>query len=182
MPGTSYSAAAKKTPDLEAVYREHAPRLLRAAYRVTGNAQDAEDVLQTVFLRLARREGGSPLSDSPGHYLLRAAVNAALDVVRTRKANRATALDDVAAALADEPAERPDRRHEGQEIRERVRRALAQLSPKAAEIFALRYFEGFDNHEIAQMLGASRSTINVILHRSRNKLQDEIRGVVGEES
>ena len=57
---------------MEQVFREHASRVMSAAYRVTGNAQDAEDVLQTVFLRLSRREGGSPLSDSPGSYLHRA--------------------------------------------------------------------------------------------------------------
>ena len=76
--------------DLEAIFRDHHQRVLRAAHRVTGNPQDAEDVVQTVFMRLARREGGSPLSDSPGNYLHRAAINAALDVVRSRQAQRST--------------------------------------------------------------------------------------------
>ena len=87
-------------PELGQIYRDHHKRVLSAAYRVTGNAQDAEDVLQTVFMRLVRREGGSPLSDSPGSYLHRAAINAALDVVRSREASRTSPLEDVEPSLS----------------------------------------------------------------------------------
>ena len=68
------------------------------------------------------------------------------------------------------------------EIRGEIRKALAKMSPKSAEVFILRYFEGYGNHEIARMLGASRSTINVILHRTRQKLREEIASYVGEKS
>lgn len=166
--------------DIEMIYREHAQSVLRAAYRVTGNLEDAQDVVQTVFMRLVRRQGGSPLSDSPGHYLHRAAVNAALDVVRSRRSRRATNLEDVEPVLAGDATEGPDRMQDGDEIRRKVREALARISPKHAEIFVLRYFEGYGNHEIAEMLGTSRSTVNVILHRTRQKLQDELGPYVGE--
>ena len=166
--------------DLEVIYREHRQRVLRAAYRITGNAQDAEDVLQTVFMRLARREGGSPLSDSPGGYLHRAAVNAALDIMRSRQSAKATSLDDVEPNLAGDEVS-ADRLQDSKEIQQRIRQALTKVTPKAAEMFALRYFEGYGNHEIATMLGASRSTVNVILHRTREKLRDEIQDTpVGE--
>jgi len=179
-------ATAQKVPpapaaDLEQVFRDHHRLILRAAYRITGNAQDSQDVLQTVFMRLLRREGGSPLSDSPGHYLHRAAINAALDVVRSRRAARTSPLDDFEPMLSDDAARGPSRQQDAGEIREQVRRGLAKLSPKAAEIFALRYFEGYGNHEIAQMLGTSRSTVNVILHRTRGRLREEIGAYVGEE-
>jgi RNA polymerase sigma-70 factor (ECF subfamily) len=180
--GTLQPAAAtanESGPDLARIYREHQGRVFRAAYRITGNAQDAEDVLQTVFLRLARREGGTFLSDSPIHYLHRAAVNAALDVVRSRRASRTTALDDVAPVLAGDPTEAPDRLRGGTEIRERIREELARVNAKAAEIFVLRYFEGYGNHEIAEMLGTSRSTVNVTLHRTRARLREAIAPFVG---
>ena len=176
----SQQAQPDPTGDLAVVFRENYTRVLRAAHRITGNAQDAEDVLQTVFLRLARREGGSPLSDSPASYLHRAAVNAALDVVRSRQAHRATPLDDVEAALPPAPGDSPAEVQEGHAMKRRICRALAKMSPKSAEIFVLRYFEGFGNHEIARMLGTSRSTVNVILHRTRERLKDEIRDYLGE--
>ncbi len=179
---TSEVPAGNPGPDLEAIFRQHQRQVLNAAYRVTGNAQDAEDVLQTVFLRLARREGGSPLSDSLAGYLHRAAVNAALDVVRSRKSARSTALESVEPSLPAAVDDDPGERQQVHELRDRLREALSRLNPKAAEIFALRYFEGYGNHEIAKMLGTSRSTINVTLHRTRNRIKEELGSVWGARS
>ncbi len=160
--------------DLEQVFRRHAPGVLSAAYRVTGSAQDAEDVLQTVFLRLVRRESGAGLGEHPASYLHRAAINAGLDVLRSRQAARATPLDDVERTLAVADEDGPGGLQDARELHDRVRRVLATLSPRSAEIFALRYFEGYDNHEIAAMLGTSRSTVGVILHRTRGHLREAI--------
>ena len=171
-----------EAPDLERLYRENYRRVLGAAYRVTGSTQDAEDVLQTVFLRLARREGGSPLSDTPGNYLHRAAINASLDVVRSRQAAKTTSLESAGSVPASDAETEPDRRQSSREMRDQVRVALGKVSPKAAEIFILRYYEGYGNHEIAKMLGTSRSTVNVILHRTRQRLREEIRDYVGDKS
>jgi RNA polymerase sigma-70 factor (ECF subfamily) len=176
------STPLQPVPELEQIFRDNHKRILRAAYRVTGNAQDAEDVLQTIFMRLVRREGGSPLSDSPSSYLHRAAINAALDLVRSRRSARATPIEDLEPLLAGAGTEAPDRVQQSGEIRDQIRKALSKMSPKAAETFVLRYFEGYGNHEIARMLGTSRSTINVILHRTRQKLREEIALYVGEVS
>jgi RNA polymerase sigma-70 factor (ECF subfamily) len=183
-PVNALNPQAEPTPatGLEAAFREHHQKVMRAALRITGNRSDAEDVLQTVFLRLARREGGSPLSDSPGGYLHRAAVNAALDVVRSRKSSRSAALDDFEPVLEAEAGQSPDNVQGAGELEARIREALAKMSPKSAEIFALRYFEGYDNHEIAKMLGTSRSTVNVILQRARHRLKDEISAYLGDAS
>ncbi len=183
--GTVQNAATQPVPqatgpDIESVFRDHAPRVLAAAHRVTGSAQDAEDVLQTVFLRLVRRGGGLLQEGNPSAYLHRAAVNAGLDVVRARRASHSMPLETVESAVADPQAANPDAKLGSSEIRSEVRKALAQLSPRAAEIFALRYFEGYDNHEIAGMLGSSRSTVAVILHRARQRVREAIRPYVGE--
>ena len=173
---------AGESPPLETVFREHHQRVYRAAYRVTGNAQDAEDVLQTVFMRLWRRGNEHPLSDRPEGYLHRAAVNAALDVLRSRQSARSSPLDDVEEHLADAREHAPDETHLGKELKQRVREILGKMSPKTAEIFALRYFEGFGNNEIAEMLDSSRSTIAVVLHRARHRLQQELGSSMGEKS
>ena len=178
----SSSVARSPGTELESVYREHHQRVLRAARRVTGNAHDAEDVLQTVFLRLARREGGSPLSDSPASYLHRAAINAALDVVRSRQSARSSPLEEAEPMLETDSQESPDRVQSAGELKDQIRQSLAKMSRKAGEIFVLRYFEGYGNNEIARMLGTSRSTVNVILHRTRNRLKDEMREYLGDAS
>ena len=159
---------------LEQVFAAHHDRVFRAAFRITGNTSDAEDVLQTVFLRLLRQNWAPSSVGSVEMYLHRAAVNAALDVLRLRRDSRKQALEDVEAVLADHRNLQPDQRHSAAELRAALRSALARISPKAAEMFALRYFEGYDNPEIARMIGTSVGNVAVTLHRTREQLQHEL--------
>jgi RNA polymerase sigma-70 factor, ECF subfamily len=161
-------------PDaLEALFREHHGAVFRAAYRVTGNAADAEDVLQTVFTRILRREEQPDLSETASSYLHRAAVNAALDLVRRRKRARAVDLEPLNEVLEDgEPG--PERRRDSRELAGRLREAMGRLSPRQSEIFAMRYLEGMDNIDIARLLGSSQTAVAVLLHRARHRLQKEL--------
>jgi RNA polymerase sigma factor (sigma-70 family) len=177
--------------DLAAVFEKHHGAVYRAAYRITGNAMDAEDVLQTVFTRLLRRPaapaaGGGhdrlDLSQSAGSYLHRAAVNAGLDLLRSRRRSRLVALGDVEQELIDEESPGPERRSSSRELGRRLRAALSRLSPRQAEIFTLRYLEGMENLEIARLLGSSQTAIAVILHRARHRLQRELRAPQGDRS
>ena len=138
--------------------------VFRTAYRITGNAADAEDVLQAVFLRLMRRDRAAEPLDNPESYLRRAAVNASLDVVRARQQSRSAPLDESPPGPADQS-----------ELRDSLRRALAALNPRSAEVFALRFLEGYTNPEIARMLRMSQVHVAVLLHRTRKQLQKELR-------
>jgi RNA polymerase sigma-70 factor (ECF subfamily) len=165
---------------LEMLFREFHGAVYRAAYRITGNAMDAEDVLQTVFTRLLRREEQPDLSESAGSYLHRAAVNAALDLMRRRKRTRKVDLDEVGESLVDTADPGPERLRGSRELKTRLREAMSQLSPRQAEIFTLRYLEGLGNLEIAHLLGASQTSIAVLLHRARHRLQKELGSLEGE--
>jgi RNA polymerase sigma-70 factor (ECF subfamily) len=167
-------------PGLEELFRAHHATVGGAAYRITGNTTDAEDVLQTVFMRLLRRQDAAALIENAGGYLRRAAVNAALDLVRDRQAGKHVSLDTQPMQLAAAAAAAPDRQQETREVRDLIRSAIARLAPRAAEIFALHYFEGYSNPEIAQMLGLSAAGVAVTLHRTRTRLQEEIRSFMGE--
>lgn len=175
----------QKQPDkppeaLEALFREHHGSVFRAAYRITGDAADAEDVLQTVFTRLLRREDQPDLSESAGSYLHRAAVNAALDLIRARKRSRTVGIDGMDDHLVDQADPGPERRQGSRELARRLREAMGSLSPRQAEIFTMRYFEGLGNLEISKMLGATQTSIAVILHRARHRLQKELGSLEGE--
>jgi RNA polymerase sigma-70 factor (ECF subfamily) len=167
--------------ELEQIFRDHHAGVLRAAYRVTGNASDAEDVLQTVFLRLARRQPDALPMDNAAAYLHRAAVNAALDLVRDRRESKRVALDTQTPFLAtpDAPA---DSRQEARELRDFIRRAIGRLSPRTGEVFALHYFEGYSNAQIAGLLDLTPGGVGVTLHRARTQLQEEIKSFLGEQS
>ena len=159
--------------ELEKLFREHNELVFRTAYRVTGSAEDAEDVLQTVFLRLARRETVD-LAPSPGSYLHRAAVNASLDLVRSRTSARSVALDDMVDDLPERSNLSPEARQQDRELRKLIQQAVSRLGASAAEMFVLRYFEGYGNSEIAELLGTSQMVVAVTLHRSRARLRKEI--------
>jgi RNA polymerase sigma-70 factor (ECF subfamily) len=156
------------------IFEEHHGRVFRAAYRVTGNASDAEDVLQTVFLRLARQPE-STLAN-PRSYLYRAAVNCALDQLRCRRSSPAVPLE--GADRTGAPAVETDAA-EAAELRRALRQALAGLHPRLAEVFVLRFVEGYENREIAQMLGTSRAVVAVTLHRARGRLKRELQAPAG---
>jgi RNA polymerase sigma-70 factor (ECF subfamily) len=177
----AYEKEPNRPPDaLEALFREHHGAVYRAAYRITGDAADAEDVLQTVFTRLLRREEQPDLSESAGSYLHRAAINAALDLIRARKRARTVDLDGVSESLVDQADPGPERRQGSRELARRLREAMTRLSPRQAEIFTMRYFEGLGNLEISKLLGATQTSIAVILHRARHRLQKELGSLEGE--
>jgi RNA polymerase sigma-70 factor (ECF subfamily) len=156
--------------ELDRSFRAHHGMVFRTAYRITGNAADAEDVLQTVFLRLLRREPHADALENEESYLRRAAINAALDVMRSRQTDRTEELPDLPAAPA---------RNDTGELRQALGRALAQLKPRWAEIFALRFLDGLSNAQIARMLGISQVLVAVIVHRTRQQLRKELASYLG---
>ena len=162
---------------LEILFRQHSDRVFRTAHRVTGSPADAEDVLQTVFLRLARGSEAPNVHENPEGYFARAAINASLDLLRSRKRSRAVPFDDVetgAAVAAFASPRNPEARHEDRELRNLIRAAVSRLGANAAQMFTLRYFEGYDNGEIARMMGTSALVVGVTLHRARARLRKEI--------
>jgi RNA polymerase sigma-70 factor, ECF subfamily len=160
--------------DIRKAFQAHHALVLRTAWRVTGNATDAEDVLQTVFLRLLRRDASQPPLDNIEAYLRRAAVNAALDVVRARREHVPAE-----AIASDEPEASKPAGANGQDLHEVLRQALAAFPSQVAEILTLRFLEGYSNSEIAKMLRISAVKVAVVVHRGRGRLQKELRRYQG---
>lgn len=156
------------------LFQAHADRMLGAALRVTGSLQDAEDVLQGVFVRLVQRPESLADLRGPdaGPYLHRAAVNAALDLLRSR-ARRP--LADIGAAESMEPAgEAVEAALLHDALADGLRAGLAGLHPRAAEMVTLRYLEELSNQEVAARTGSSESTVAVTLHRARQTLRERL--------
>jgi len=164
---------------LETIYREDATVVLQAAYRVTGNVDDAEDVLQTIFTRLANRKLPPNFSTGSRAYLRRAATNAALDIVQSRYVRSGVSLEVTGEDVERDPGPAPDQQQHGRQLQQQLRQALAKISRRSAEIFVLRYFEGLDNTEIAEQLGTSTNTVAVTLHRARARLKEEMGQFMG---
>jgi RNA polymerase sigma-70 factor (ECF subfamily) len=147
------------------LYERHYEAVFRAALRVTGRPADAEDVLQTVFLRVLSGSEPADAAARPAAYFRRAAVNAAVDLLRRRAVHAETTYDDHAPHAAVEPALL---------LKEQLRRAIAALDPDDASLFVLRYIEGLSNQELADVFQIEKNNVAVRLHRIRLRLQAEM--------
>lgn len=163
------SIAASPITPLSEIFEQHYRRVLRAAYRVTGSLADAEDVAQTVFLRLAGTE--LPV-DNAGSYLYRAAINGALDLLKRRKSAPCEPLDDAAQAVW--PGTSAESEASSRQLGAMLRVAIGELPPRAAEMFILRYVEEYGNREIAALLGTSQAVVAVTLFNARSRLKKRL--------
>src|SRR5262245_44741542 len=146
-------------PDFDRLFREHYQLVYRTAVAVTGSPEDADDVLQTIFLRLLRREFPPDLQKNPKAYLYRAAVNVALNTVRRRKRD---ALTDEADRF--EAAPQNSNTVALEELHQKLYAAIAELDADAAQMIILRYVHDYSDAEIAKLLGKSRGVIAVRLY------------------
>ena len=156
---------ATQTPGFAELYERHSEAVFRAALRVTGRPADAEDVLQTVFLRFLARDGVTADLAQPAAYFRRAAVNAAVDVLRRRELHAESAYDERAGHAAVPPPSL---------LKERLRRAIAAIDRDDASLFLLRHVEGLSIDELAGTFGIEKNNVAVRLHRIRQKLQVEL--------
>lgn len=172
------TGAESLNPGFDALFSAHHRQVFRAAYRVTGNLQDAEDILQSVFLRLLAARGQSGAHDNPAAYLCRAAINASIDLLRSRaRTQHESLVEEEHFAQQGEP----DSIARQEELRQILREAMLTLDAHAAEVFALRYFEEFSNAEIAVLLDSSPNAIAVTLHRARARLQEILGEIEGDD-
>ena len=147
------------------LYERHYEGVFRAALRVTGNPADAEDVLQTVFLRVLARGENVEDGELRAAYFRRAAVNAAVDVLRRRALRAESVYDNRTPHAIAEPAFL---------LKERLRRAVAALDSEDATLFLLRHVEGLSLEELSAMFQIEKNNVAVKLHRIRQRLQAEL--------
>jgi RNA polymerase sigma-70 factor, ECF subfamily len=154
---------------IEEIFLEHYQLVYHTASVVTGSPEDAEDILQTIFLRLLRHAAPPDFRKDAKAYFYKAAVNVSLNTIRARKRQVLVADSDI----FDIPRVTDRCSHEA--MRTRLREAIATLSPRTIEILILRYAHDYTELEIAKLLGISRGTIAVTLFRARSRLRKLVR-------
>ena len=159
------------------LFREHYPMLYRTAYSMLDNPADAEDVPQTIFLRLLRSGLPPDLEKNPQGYLYRAAVNLSLNVIRSRKRQRLVDGFEHLEIASDSTVSKGT-----EDMRQCVAEAIAELEPETAQVLLLRYAHNYSDADIATLLGTSRGVIAVTLFRLRGRLKTLLGASLGEES
>lgn len=165
---------------LEALFRDYGAKVYRLALRCGLDAEEAEDGVQEVFLKVQRRidtfRGEAALST----WLYQVALNTLLDYRRrVGRAGRAQTFDPAegveTAAEGPAPEELADRR----ERRRLVRAALDRLPLRFREVLVLRELEGLSYRDIARVLGLAQGTVESRIFRARERLAEELRRLEG---
>ena len=150
--------------EAERLVNAYSDLILRLSYTYLKSTHDAEDICQTVFLKLLT---GGQAFDSPAHekaWIIRAAANACKDLLRSAGRRRTVGLEAVAEAPAPESPEFC------------VLDAAMALPDKYREAVYLYYYEGYSAREIGALLGRSEAAVNAHLSRGRNRLRTMLGG------
>ena len=170
-----------------ALVETHSRSVFRLAFRMTGNEQDAEDVVQEAFLRAYRQLGTFESRANFGTWLYRIVSNCSVDLMRSRQARhdqvRGDSIDQEGAVelpAADVPG--PERMAQSAEIDRRVQDALRELSPLERAAFTLRHYEGRSIDEISATLGLGTSAAKHSVFRAVKKLRVTLAPLRSQES
>jgi len=167
------------TEAFRALVERHSRSLFHLAYRITGNENDAEDVVQETFLRAYRTLPRFESRASFGTWLYRIAANQAVDLIRSRQRHGESLDADAPAAWEGEaytetiPDQQPsqDRLLFGAQVQRRMSAAMAQLTPNERAAFVMRHQEGFSIDDIGQALGLRENATKQSIFRAVQKLR-----------
>src|SRR5581483_9792421 len=163
----------------------HSRAVFRLAFRMTGNEQDAEDLVQETFLRawkqLHRFDGRAAF----GSWLYRIAANCSLDLIRAKRSRKELqpAVEDENAAnwmeavASDDPT--PERLTHSGQLAALIPAAMAELSAAERTAFILRHYEGRNIEEIAEALGTGTGAAKHSVFRAVQKLRRALEPVWG---
>ena len=161
----------------------HSIRLFQLVYRMTGNEQDAEDMVQETFLRAYKQLNRFESRAGFGTWLHRIAANCSLDLLRKRK--REDEPVDAVQLESEEPvptlssqAPPPDDQVFHLEVQQKVEAVLEQLTPMERTAFVLRHFEGRSIEEIARALGTGPSATKQSIFRAVQKMRRALNPVL----
>lgn len=160
----------------EELYKRHASRVYTVAYRMTGSAADAEDLVQDIFLQVYRHLDAFRGDAALGTWLHRLAVNACLDFAKSKQGRRQRSTDFVEDLDAVAPAGYGAWPADAALDRMDLERAIAQLPPSYRRAFLLHDVEGLEHHEVGEMLGIAEGTSKSLLHKARMRLRTLLRG------
>ncbi|HZA11746.1 RNA polymerase sigma factor SigE [Mycobacterium sp.] len=157
-------------PSWDELVRQHADRVYRLAYRLSGNQHDAEDLTQETFIRVFR----SVQNYQPGTFegwLHRITTNLFLDMVRRRSRIRMEALpEDYDRVPAEEPD--PEQIYHDSRLGPDLQAALDSLPPEFRAAVVLCDIEGLSYEEIGATLGVKLGTVRSRIHRGRQALRE----------
>jgi len=151
------------------------PRIHAIAYQIAGNAADAQDIAQEVFMKLFRCLGQYDPKFLFTTWLYRLTVNVSIDYRRKNaRHTRTRTVSRERASNYRDPRPRPDACAEQNELRGAIRQITRNLTMMQRKVFVLRELQGFTATEVATILQCSPNTVRVHLARARNRIKEAL--------
>ena len=144
------------------------------ALRLTGNEEDARDVVQEAYIRAFRGIGRFRGDAQFSTWMYRITANCANTLLAKRTKHRHDVLDDTDPIVDDRPAADPQLQADATALRTRLTEALEDLPPKLRQVVVLRDIYDLPHEDIAAELGISETAAKVRLHRARKKLREDL--------
>lgn len=177
---------ARFTKGCEASFNEivtrYETKVHNLAMRLTRNPEDAEEVIQDVFVTVYRKISGFEGKSKFSSWLYRITVNAAFMKLRKRRQDQSVALDDLAPNVQNRAlgqqnflSSRGDNQALASEVRDALEGAIGKLPDDYRAVFILRDIDGLSNKEVGKILSLSIPAVKSRLHRSRLMLRKRLR-------
>jgi RNA polymerase sigma-70 factor, ECF subfamily len=168
-----------------ALVERHSRAVFRLAHRMTGNASDAEDVVQETFLKAYRQLSRFESRANFGTWVHRIAVNCSIDLIRARPhreaGHDAADLEQFGAGESADPGlPSPERLMLSAEVQGRISDAMSALSKMERAAFVLRHFEGRSIDEISQALGLKTNATKHSIFRAVKKMRQALEPFVAQ--
>jgi RNA polymerase sigma-70 factor (ECF subfamily) len=157
----------------------HSRSVYKVAFRITGRAEDAEDVVQETFLKAYRQIDRFEERASFGTWLHRIAWNCAVDLLRARpkreQAEEADTLEQLGSGAqgtaTGAAAPNPERLMASVQVSDRVKAAMSKLSPLERAAFVMRHYEGRTIDEISRALDIRENAAKHSIFRAVRKMR-----------
>jgi len=141
--------------------------MYNVGYRITGNEEDAEDVLQEAFVSAFKNLNNYRGDSSFGSWVKKIVINKAINLLKKRKWELMPENEEF-----DVPAEEPEQEYRPELQVETVRNAIMQLPDGYRSVLSMYLLEGYDHQEIAEIMGITESTSKSQLNRAKAKLRE----------
>lgn len=161
-------------PEFDALFQQYWSRLVDMLFRLTGDRDEAEDLALETFWRLHKHPPRFSRTDNPGGWLFRVAVRLGYNSLRSRK--RRGRYEQEAGVQSIEAGEQsnPETQVEQRLEREHVRRILARMRPRSAQVLVLRH-SGLSYAEVAEAIGIAPNSVGKLLARAEEEFERRYR-------
>lgn len=155
----------------EELFKNHHDKLCNLSYKIVGEKDAAEDLVQELFIKLWDKRDTLTIHEFGG-YLSKSIVNSSLNYLKSAKSRRAMMTMDVVPDMGEEVTEEQLKVNE---LQAKIDLAIRKLPAKCQTIFALSRFENMSSREIANQLGLSVKTVDNQIGIALSKLREELK-------